>query len=261
MSKNQQIAWCLDGDSRVSIAYGNYQGPCLTADEDFVDLSVSATGVAFVLEVKQEVCIVHYTQGVFPPQWKEFQIGINAGEYVRKIDAAPDNTLYFVDSGGKVGRVKVDVENPEDVLQAEYIDGIESATQVSVGADGTVWVVSSEPEVGTIACYLDGSEWKKVPEAKNPLKITGTKSGGFFMIQNDGTMAHYDKDKGTVDKVETSFNPSEISEGPDGRLWSISRDMTDDFSKKVYWTDNAGQDWAAVDGSNAVQLDGGVLPA
>lgn len=256
--KKDRIAWCLDADRKVSIAYPGYQGPPLLSGEHFVDISVSPEGYVFLLEVTGGVSRVHYTPSSFPPNWQVVQLDMGEGIHGRRLDAGPGNVLYLACSNGALAEVKIDPEHPHELRAVTFVPDVENVQQVCTGSDGTIWVIAHDATQGTVAKQYDGKKWKDIPEVTNTTKIAGTNEGDVYLVNAEGKICLVNK-AGKTKELATDFVPDQISVDPEGRLWCTVRDDAGPSGNSICWTDDEGVHWTTVQGSRAILLDAGIL--
>ncbi len=269
----QQVAWTVDGFNNLAVLYPNYQTPPYTADWNIVDLTVSASKTVMVLVQDGEETVLHYTSETFPMEWssttiKFDKVALKAEEsegeeitHAMRIDAAPDDTLYVVLNSGLLAQVKLP-KGKAATTQATLVKGVEHVSQISAAPDGLVWVVCSDPAVGSVVKWMDpkNGKWSAIPDLNNAQQVTGGPKGKAFIINTANELANYTK-KGAKTEISSEFIPKGLSIGPDGRLWVISGTAVESLTGGyvVFYTDDDGKNWTEVPGSNVKNLDAGII--
>lgn len=254
---NLNVAWGINSRNELSLIYKDHQSPPFFGDEHVIDITYSAGGMVFVLINKDGSEILEYSTNVFPPQWQSLVLILPGGIRVHKIDAGPDDKTYMVLSDGSVAVVSKP-DQGEESLTPEIIDGIEHAMQVSAASDGTVWVIASDPAIGSVVSWLDpkSKKWSTIPDLNNARRVAGTNNGKAYVVDSAGDLWLYDK-KGKSKSIPCEHDVSEISIGSDDTLWIVIQD-TGINGGLIYTTSNQGKTWEKVDAS-ALYLDAGVL--
>lgn len=269
----QQIAWTVDGENNLAILYPNFQTPPYTADWNIIDLTISKSETIMALTIEEDITVIHHSKEVFPLKWDRTSLKLDkvlddiakseeeARVEVVKIDASPDNTLYLVLNNGKLGQVILP-EGDNTEAEVDPIGGIENVMQVSAAPDGLVWVVCGDPKLGSVVKWMDpkNGKWNLVPDLINAVKVTGGPKGKAFIINSDAELANYTK-KGAKTPIPCNFRPRELSIGPDGRLWVLDVNSTENQfgGSRAHWTDDDGKTWTPIDGSNANYIDAGLV--
>ncbi len=254
----QQIAWAINGTSDLTMLFPESQGPPYThPDWNVQDLTISPDGTLMVLAWEGNATVIYYTPQNFPMEWKWFLVSLDGGVQGVKIDAGPGDSLYMITNTGAVGRVPIPADGGEQ-SSFELIEGVEGVMQISAAADGIVWVVACDPNRGSVVCWWEKGKWKTIPELANALRVTGSKRGKAFVINSDGELYEFSK-KGEAKRIHADFPSSQLSVGPNGRLWVRSGQSTTKPGTSVYWTDDKGENWHEIDGSGVLQLDAGTV--
>ncbi|MDW3194098.1 MAG: hypothetical protein R8G66_17115 [Cytophagales bacterium] len=270
----QQVAWTVDGDGNLAVLRHDQQSPSYTADWRILDLTVSKAETVMVLTVDGAFTVVHHAPEVFPLQWSSTVINLDkvkhtpAGQLnpeiteVVKIDAAPDDTLYMVLNSGKLAKAQLSKESGAEV-EATLVDGVENVKQISAAPDGLVWVVCSDPKIGSVVKWMDPEKgkWKVIPDLRDALQVTGGPEGKAYIINAYSELAYYTQKGAKTNIPCENYGARVISIGPDGRLWMVTSYGGDgkEGGSVVCWTDNDGENWNEVPESNANNLDAGLM--
>lgn len=269
----QQVAWTVDGFNNLAVLYPEYQSPPYTADWKIIDLTISKAETVMVLALDGPVTVVHHTKEAFPLDWKSTDVNLDKvantpkgsrlpePTEVLRIDASPDNTLYMVLNSGLLAKINLP-EGEESEVEAQLVEGIEHVSQVSAAPDGLVWVVCSDPAIGSVVKWMDpkNGKWKLVPNLMDAQQVTGGPKGKAYIIDSSGKLANYTQ-KGVKTEIPALFDSRGLSIGPDGRLWVISRFTAEgeEGGSTAFWTDDDGKNWKEVQGSNVINLDAGII--
>lgn len=267
----QQVAWTVDNLNNLAVLYSDYQTPPYTADWDIIDLTISSSGTVMVLARDGEQTIVHHAADTFPLEWSSTTLKLDKaastpsepGEEVTQavhIDASPDDTLYIVLNSGLLASVKLPTGKDTEVSPT-LVKGVDHVSQVSAAPDGLVWVVCSDPAVGSVVKWMDAKgKWSQVPDLNNARQVTGGPKGKAFIINSADELANYTK-KGVKTEIPCDFGPKALSIGPDGRLWVIATHTAENLcdGSVAYWTDDDGKNWTEIPGSNVNNLDAGII--
>jgi len=150
-----------------------------------------------------------------------------------------DSSAYGVTSGGEVwAQVAATNTQPQRVSP----QGERFARDVSVGADGTIWIVSTEAaNGGHRAKYLDAATflnpgepekkavnfvdkpgtWRTLESRIAIDRVAGGRSGIAYGIGSDGMVWAFNK-KSHRDPLSDERFATELSAGADGTLWVVS---------------------------------------
>lgn len=268
----QQVAWTVDGDNNLAVLYPNYQSPSYTTDWKITDLTVSKAETVMVLTIDGAFTVVHHAPETFPLQWsstvinldkvKQIPTGLLNPEIteVLRIDASPDNTLYLVLSSGFLAQVTLPSGEDTEV-EATLVEGIDRVSQISAAPDGLVWVVCSDPGIGSVVKWMDPKKgkWNLIPDLNDALQVTGGPKGKAYISSSSGQLASYTQ-KGKKTEIPCRLSPRGLSIGPDGRLWIYTNFAEEGVGGTVaYWTDDDGENWSEVPNSNVNNLDAGIM--
>ncbi len=270
----QQVAWTVDGFGNLAILHADHQTPSYTADWKILDLTVSKAETLMVLTIDGAFTVVHHAPEVFPLQWSSTVINLDNVKHtpkgqlnpeiteVLKMDASPDNTLYLVLNSGKLAQVQLP-EGGDSEVEATLVEGVESVSQISAAPDGLVWVVCSEPKIGSVVKWMDPQKgkWNLIPDLNDALQVTGGPNGKAYIINSYGELANYTQKGAKTNIPCENYGPRAISMGPDGRLWMVTSfgGEGQEGGSVVFWTDNDGESWTEVPDSNANNLDAGLM--
>ncbi len=259
-----QIAWAITGDNRIAMLTRDFQTAPYTGEEwRLVDLTISKAEWLMALALEGEDSVIHYTNETFPMDWKKAKIDLGEGLQAIKIDASPKNVGYVVLNSGVLGRIELPKEvkeGGEGIATFHEIKGVEDVMQVSAAPDGLVWVVAADPAVGSVVKWMDPTkkkvEWHTIPGLGIAKKVTGAADGKAYVVNSKGEIALYEKN-GEFQMVLSDFSASEITVGPEGRLWVTSQDPSFTGGATAYHTDDDGRNWTMVEGSGVMYLDAG----
>lgn len=269
----QQVAWTVDGNNNLAVLYPEYQSPPYSADWNITDLTVSKAETVMVLTIDGAFTVVHHAPETFPLQWSSTvinldkvrqtptgQLNVEITEVIR-IDASPDDTLYMVLNSGLLAKAKIP-ESGEEEVEATLVKGIDSVKQISAAPDGLVWVVTSDPAIGSVVKWMDPKKgkWNLIPGVKDALQVTGGPKGNAYIINSAGEIVSYSQ-KGKKTEIPCQLSPRGLSIGPDGRLWIYSTvtGEEDEGGSIAFWTDDLGKNWTEVPRSNVNNLDAGIM--
>ena len=255
---NESVAWGINSRNEISLIRKDFQGPPISGDDHVVDISYSVSGMVFILHLREDAVILEYGSSISPPDWKEIVVTLPAGVVVHKIDATPKNEVYLVLSDGTLA-VASKPKKGAASIEPKILEGVENALQVSAAPDGLIWVVASDPNVGSVVRWCDPKtkKWSTIPDINNARRVTGAVKGKAYIITSDGSVVLCDA-KGVKKEIPAEFYVSEISIGDDDALWAIER-HGDLGRGNVHVTTNQGKKWQIVEGANAKYLDAGVL--
>jgi len=220
-------------------------------DESIRDVSISANGTIWAITLDPNA--TEKDAGGGPVKYKEPSAkkwkSIDSGGAV-KIDGGPKGSKAFIiNNKGEVWQLEVG----KDPIQ---LSGEDFAREISVGADGTIWVISHEAVHGGGSIqYLEENHWVKVPSEIGGTKITGAPKGTALIVNVDGMIAQIDKN-GHHEQLTGDNFAKEISVAPDGATWIISNEPHEDGGNKVSFQTKPGTAWQDVDGGATI-LDAG----
>ncbi len=158
------------------------------------------------------------------------------GSKWRSIASGPKKAVYAINREDKVFRWK---SNDWKELPG-------AATDLAVGADGSVFIIGSEAKGHRIYMWKDGS-WSDYP-GSNYKSIAVDPDGNPYVVSSDNTI-HRWHDK-AWQKIPGSA--TDVAIGADGSVFIIGTNSQD---HKIYrWDDGA---WTALPGSNFRQLSVG----
>ena len=146
-------------------------------------------------------------------------------------------------------------------LTVDIVPCVESVSQVSAAPDGLVWVVCADRNIGSVVKWMDPKkgDWNLIPDLNNATRVTGGSKGKAYIINSAHEVSSYTK-KGVPTTLKCDFEPSELSIGPDGRLWVLSKGLGESLGgKRAYYTDNNGKDWNEIVGAACTSMDAGVI--
>ena len=148
-----------------------------------------------------------------------------AGGAVR-IAVEPSGNAWVVNSGQSVFRF--------DGATFQPVAGI-TATDIGVGADGTVWVIGSQAVPGGFNILrLTGSTWNVVPGGA--LRIAVDPSGKAWVVNSTNTIFRHDG----ANWVQVTGAAKDVGVGADGSVWITRADGGMDRWNGTGWTRKSG---------------------
>ncbi len=184
------------------------------------DIGVGADGTVWIIGNEER-------PGGYAPMWlkdlvSKSWVTLRGNAAAVRLAVAPDGIAYTVNSGGKVWTLLQ--AGGGDLLSPE---GEEFAKDIGVGADGTVWVISTEERPGGYA-----PKWLKDAKTQSWGTAGGTAAGVRIAVGQDGKAYTVDS-KGAVwtfgqdGKAEPVGNQGEnfaqdIGVGRAGAVWVVT---------------------------------------
>lgn len=192
---------------------------------------------------------------------------------VRKIAAAPDGALWLITTSGEVVTMQ-----PSGEVGRHSPPGEPFAEEVSVGPEGSVWVVSTTSRyAGRIVKRLThpSGEWFDLPAPASATKLGVAPDGMAWTINSRGEVWRLHPLGGgslaecQVDTAcsECRFSATrevmtEIGVGPDGTVWVIGATGTGGQAALMWLADPHQRRFSTVPTrARPVRVAGGVLPA
>ncbi len=158
---------------------------------------------------------------------------VDISSEVRKIAAGPDGTLWTIMGFGQVWSV-----SPDGVQTRQSPPREPFAEEISVGADGTVWIVTDQPRLGgRVVMRRSGGcdNWIALPEPAAATKIAGAADGMAWTVNanNEVWWLHPD---GAGHLAQCTLDPAcrncrfsssseritQISVSADGTVWVVA---------------------------------------
>lgn len=123
----------------------------------------------------------------------------------------------------------------------EKVDGL--ARDVGVGADGTVWIVGTNPVPGGYDIYRrTGNAWTLVPGGA--VRVSVDPRGNAWVVNDTQNIFRWNGSS----FVQVTGGARDVGLGPDGTAWVIGNDPTNG-EYGIYRSTNDGASWTKVPGS------------
>lgn len=221
-------------------------------EENVRDISVSADGTVWIVTNDPVEGSGDTGGGAIKfkkPKGKKWETVADNG--AAKIDGGPKGAVAYAISGkGEV--IRVDTKGGTTTLAGE-----DFAREVSVGADGTAWVISNQAIHGGGAVHYlnDDDHWVRIPAEYGAQKVTATPDGRAYIIDTHGILSIVSKE-GEIEQKSGEGFAKEISVAPDGSLWVITNEPVEGGGNLVICQAKEGEPWQEVEGG-ALLLDAG----
>ncbi|HEX04405.1 MAG TPA: hypothetical protein ENH10_04525 [Bacteroidetes bacterium] len=151
-----------------------------------------------------------------------------------RIDVGPDGLPYAVNPKNGLGKFT------DKGTWSEYP---RYASDVGVGADGTLWMIGSESENYSVARWsTEDSEWINI--VGEPRRIDVGPDGTPYVVNENGTVFFYNG----VKWIEMPGKLTDISVGADGTIWGVGTNKQDNGSGFGIWKYVDGE-WIAFAGT------------
>ncbi|HAA14065.1 MAG TPA: hypothetical protein DCE41_21180 [Cytophagales bacterium] len=155
--------------------------------------------------------------------------------------------------------------NETGIVNSFQLDG----KDISVGDDGTVWVLVNELTLdpnGSGNDYLPGyglynnvsGEFKRLPDVTGIRLDASWQADVCYVVKENGSVWTVSKD-GAQNVVAQEDTAYEVSAGPDGTIWVVSREAIEGGALVKYLEpgyDPAEPEWKAVPGVGATRITG-----
>jgi streptogramin lyase len=209
------------------------------------EISWGADGALWVLPGADRVVLRRSASGPFDT--------VRVPVAVSRIAGGPDGTLWMLGAGGEV------LALAPDGASRRHSPG-SFATEISVGADGSVWVVSTVARSGgRVVRRLEGDEWFDLPAPAAATKVAGAPDGMAWTANSKGdvwrlhplgggNLAECQVDTGCA---ECRFSrPAqvvrEISVGPEGSVWVLAVPAAGEAPALMWLADPLRREYRAV---------------
>lgn len=233
-----------------TIAELTSEGPGEVIECEASDLSVGADGTVWVVtnqpigagEDETPGAVIQFKKAK-GKKWETI-----AAQGATRIEGGPKGAVaYIVDADGTV--LKLDTKG-----KAEAISSPHFAREVSVGIDGTVWIISDDGVHGGAAVHFyDGKDWKRLPEDITATKVGAADKGVAYLCNAFGQLSKVDTD-GNEDYLSGEGFAREVSVDPNGNVWVVTFDHDEDGGNKVICQIGGEGAWQDVEGG-ALRID------
>ena len=258
---NNNVAWSSNSRNRFSLIYPDHQGPVFSGDRHLVDISVSEANGVFVIVNSNGRNTLEYSGLAFPFNWQPFHVVLPSELTIRKIDASIKDKVYLILSDNSVAWIPGPNAGKDNINQEpQIISGSGLAYEISVAPDGTVWIVASDPGLGSVVKWYDRKKkkWNTLPGLTNAKKVKAGLNDNACIINTADKIAFYDK-KGAATTLPAAFGCRELSIAADETIWVVSN-QAKVGGARVYWTADKGKKWHEVPEAAATVLDAGIRP-
>lgn len=258
---NNSVAWSINSRNQFSLIYPDYQGPVFSGDKRLVDISVSDANGVFILINSNGRNTLEYSGLVFPFDWQSFHVVLPVELTIRKIDASIKDKIYLILTDNSVAWIPGPNAGEGNInKEPEIIPGSGPAYEISVAPDGTVWIVASDPELGSVVKWYDRKKkkWNTLPGLTNAKKVKAGPGDNVCIINSADKIDFYDK-KGAATTLPADFGGCELSIAADETIWVVSN-QAKEGGARVYWTVDKGKKWHEVPEAAATLLDAGNMP-
>ncbi len=206
------------------------------------ELSVGADGVVWMLTQSDDTAVSQRLRRLRP---RGPVTPLDTSLEVRKLAGGPDGVLWVINGAGEVWSLR------RDLRQARHSPpGVAFAEEISVGADGTVWIISADVRFGgrvVKRLARAPNEWFALPAPASATKIAGAPDGMSWTVNSRGEVWRLHPEGGgnlAECQVNTGCHEchfalsstivSDVSVGPDGTVWAIGS-VPGEAGAKVMW--------------------------
>jgi hypothetical protein len=203
-------------------------------DGEATDIGVGADGSAWVIGSSKSK--INGGNGIY-------RLGVMGWEQIDKdggairIDVDPSGNPWVVDNNDNIFR--------RSGAEWEQIDG--TATDIGIGADGSVWIVGTKPRFGGYGIYRwDGRNWEIVSD-DGAVRIDVDPQGNPWIVNDNGNI--YRRVGNRWEQLPGTA--TDIGIGADGSVWIVGTKPRFGGYGIYRWD---GRNWEIVSDDGAVQI-------
>jgi hypothetical protein len=206
-------------------------GRWVQIDGEATDIGIGADGSVWIIGTNE----VNGGYGVYRRSvWGWVQLEIDGGAI--RIDVDPSGNPWVVDNDGNIFR-KIGAE-------WEQIDG--EATDIGIGADGSVWIIGTSEVNGGYGVYRRIVEgWVQLEIDRGAIRIDVDPSGNPWVVDNDGNIF---RKIGAEWWEQIDGEATDIGIGADGSVWIIRTSEVNGGYGVYRWSERG---WEQIDGGTA----------
>jgi hypothetical protein len=203
-------AWLLDAQNRIFKPNGV---SWVQVDGSANDIDVGVDGSVWVIGTNPKpggFGLHRWNGSSFDP--------IPGGAAAVRVAVNPSGFAWLVNDRGQVFR-------PTGIESWELVPPPALATDIDIGADGSVWIVGADPVQGGFGVYhWNGSGFDRLPAPLSARRLAVDGHGQPWLVNSFGSI--FQPDAGRWNPVAGSAK--EIDIGPAGEVWVVGTDPTSD---------------------------------
>lgn len=251
-------AWFIDGDRGVWTLDTAGNTTQKAGADSALDLSVGADGTSWIISTE-----TRESPGGNIISWYDAAnnswVQVPPLAAAAQVAGAPDGNSWVINTQGTVWTVY-----PQGGYKLMSPEGVYFALDISVGADGTVWIISSETRQspgGNIISWYDAANnnWVQVPPLAAAAKVAGAPDGNAWVVNSKGEVwIVYPQGGYKLMSTADEYFALDISVGSDGTPWIISTDTgePDKGGNRIKYCDTATGQWVTVPNAEGVKVAG-----
>ena len=161
--------------------------------------------------------------GGYAPMFREASgewVTVDAPAAITKLSVGPDGNAYAINSGGQIWELDRIQES-----SATYIPYSGIVKDISIGAKGALWAISSEARAGGFAPIFrdENNQWITVKAPSAVTKLSAAPDGSAYAINSSGQIWRIERtQENNATYIAYAGVVKDVAVGADGTVWAIS---------------------------------------